>query len=67
MHKLLVIFLALVSVAQAQETLDTIEVIDEKEGSFSGYWEENKGTQIFSGKKNTVTDLKQIPKLQTNN
>lgn len=53
--------------AQAQETLETIEVTEEKEGSFSGYWEENKGTQIYSGKKNTVTDLKQIPALQTNN
>ncbi len=52
---------------QAQETLETIEVKEEKEGSFSGYWEENKGTQIYSGKKNTVTDLKQIPALQTNN
>lgn len=52
---------------QAQETLKEIEVSEEKEGSFSGYWEENKGTQIFSGKKNTVTDLKQIPTLQTNN
>jgi Fe(3+) dicitrate transport protein len=51
----------------AQMTLDTIEVTEEKEGSFSGYWEENKGTQIFSGKKNTITDLKEIPKLQTNN
>ncbi len=58
---------AVVLSAQAQETLDTIEVSEEKEGSFSGYWEENKGTQIFSGKKNTVTDLKQIPALQTNN
>lgn len=51
----------------AQTTLETIEVTESKEGSFSGYWEENKGTQIFSGKKNTVTELKQIPKLQTNN
>jgi Fe(3+) dicitrate transport protein len=51
----------------AQMTLDSIQVVEEKEGSFSGYWEENKGTQIFSGKKNTITDLKEIPKLQTNN
>lgn len=74
MNKLLTSFIMLSLVAQAAEaqtenpeTLETIEVSEEKEGSFSGYWEENKGTQIFSGKKNTVTDLKQIPKLQTNN
>lgn len=51
----------------AQETLEAIEVTEEKEDSFSGFWEENKGTQIFSGKKNTITDLKKIPQLQTNN
>lgn len=70
MNKNLVSSLLLGTIAlssQAQETLETIEVSEEKEGSFSGYWEENKGTQIFSGKKNTVTDLKQIPALQTNN
>lgn len=62
-----IVFSAIAVNAQAQETLETIEVSEGKEGSFSGYWEENKGTQIFSGKKNTVTDLKQIPALQTNN
>lgn len=70
MSKLLFIFMLLGAIAQAaeeQSTLEAIEVKEEKEGSFSGYWEENKGTQIFSGKKNTVTDLKQIPQLQTNN
>lgn len=67
MNKLLLIFLMLPALAQAQESLETIEVSEVKEDSFSGYWEENKGTQIFSGKKNTVTDLKQIPTLQTNN
>jgi Fe(3+) dicitrate transport protein len=51
----------------AADTLETIEVASEKEKSFSGFWEENKGTQIFSGKKNTITDLQQIPQLQTNN
>jgi Fe(3+) dicitrate transport protein len=70
MRNLSIGFILLGSVAQvasAQETLETIEVSEEKQGSFSGYWEENKGTQIFSGKKNTITDLKQIPQLQTNN
>lgn len=67
MNKLLFIFLLLPTLAQAQENLETIEVSEKKEDSFSGYWEENKGTQIFSGKKNTITDLKQIPQLQTNN
>jgi Fe(3+) dicitrate transport protein len=51
----------------AQNTLDTIEVESAKENSFFEFWEENQGTKIFSGKKNTVTDLKQIPQLQTNN
>ncbi len=49
------------------EVLESIEVREKKEDSFSAYWEENQGTQIFSGKKNTLTNLKQIPKLQTNN
>lgn len=54
--------------ALAADSLETIEVTSEGENSsFSGFWEENKGTQIFSGKKNTITDLKQIPQLQTNN
>lgn len=67
MSKLLLIFLMLPALAKAQESLETIEVAEGKEESFSGFWEENKGTQIFSGKKNTVTDLKKIPALQTNN
>lgn len=67
MQSILFIFMFLAFNTQAQETLQTIEVAEEKEEAFSGYWEENKGTQIFSGKKNTVTELKQIPKLQTNN
>ncbi|MFP5384634.1 MAG: TonB-dependent receptor family protein [Bacteriovoracia bacterium] len=67
MRKLFFIFLLLGGVAQAQENLETIEVSHEKQDSFSEYWEENKGTQIFSGKKNTVTDLDEIPALQTNN
>jgi Fe(3+) dicitrate transport protein len=70
MHHLVFSFMLLGLItqeAQAQETLETIEVSEEKPGPFSSYWEENKGTQIFSGKKNTITDLKQIPKLQTNN
>jgi Fe(3+) dicitrate transport protein len=52
--------------ALAQETLETIEV-SETNSSFSEFWEENKDTKIFSGKKNTVTSLKEIPQLQTNN
>ncbi len=67
MRQLVPLLIIFSSGALAEESLETIEVKEEKEGSFSGYWEENKGTQIFSGKKNTVTDLKQIPKLQTNN
>jgi Fe(3+) dicitrate transport protein len=65
--RLLIPLLLVAASAGAQETLEEIQVTEEKEGSFSGYWQENKGTQIYSGKKNTVTDLKQIPKLQTNN
>ncbi len=67
MSKFLFIILMLPALAQAQENLETIEVAEDKSGSFSEFWEENKGTQIFSGKKNTVTDLKEIPQLQTNN
>jgi len=67
MSRLLLILLLLPSLAQSQENLETIEVENEKVSSFSEYWEENRGTQIFSGKKNTVTNLKEIPQLQTNN
>lgn len=69
MNRLLLLSL-LLSSSQifAADSLETIEVASDKEdNSFSGFWEENKGTQIFSGKKNTITDLKQIPELQTNN
>lgn len=57
----------LVATAHAIDELKTIEVQDTKEDSFSGFWEENKGPLIFSGKKNTITNLNEIPKLQTNN
>ncbi len=53
--------------AEGQERLETIEVNSDKQVSFSGFWEENKENKIFSGKKNTVTSLKEIPQLQTNN
>lgn len=67
---LVILFVCLFSALPlwAQETLEAVNVYgDKNEGSFSEFWEENKGTQIFSGKKNTITDLKQIPELQTNN
>lgn len=64
MRHLLFACLLLPGLAMAQETLDTIEVSDK---SFFEFWEENKDAKIFSGKKNTVTDLKEIPQLQTNN
>lgn len=67
MNVFIVSLLLLPLFASAQENLDIIEVNSEKSSSFSEFWEENKGTQIFSGKKNTVTDLKEIPQLQTNN
>jgi len=65
---LIALFVPFLTYAQeTPETLDKIEVQGPRTDSFSGFWEENSGTQIFSGKKNTVTDLKEIPKLQTNN
>lgn len=67
MKSMLLLAIMISSPAAGQGDLDLIEVKANKEDSFSGFWEENKGTQIFSGKKNTVTDLKEIPKLQTNN
>lgn len=51
----------------SQENLAPIEVTDKKQDTFSESWEENHGTQIYSGKKNTITDLDKIPELQTNN
>lgn len=67
MNRILLILILLPLLAQGQETLETIKVVDERPGSFSGFWEENKENKIFSGKKNTVTSLKEIPSLQTNN
>lgn len=67
MSKTTFLFLLLAGLAQAQETLETIEVSSQEQNSFSEYWEENRGTQIYSGKKNTVTDLDEFPALQTNN
>lgn len=67
MKPLILATLTLAATAHAAEQLETIEVTSEKQESFSGFWEENKETQIFSGKKNTITSLKEIPQLQTNN
>lgn len=67
MKRIFLLILFFSTYSFADETLETIEVVEQEDGSFSGYWEENKGTQIFSGKKNTVTELKELPKLQTNN
>lgn len=65
--KYLIIFaVALAATASADEQLETIHIIEEK-NTFSEFWEENQDSQIFSGKKNTITSLKEIPKLQTNN
>jgi Fe(3+) dicitrate transport protein len=66
-RKFLISLVLLPAFTHAQEALDTIEVTEKKSDSFFEFWEENKGTQIFSGKKNTVTSLKEIPQLQTNN
>jgi len=51
----------------ADVELEKIEVIEQSSSQVSEFWEENKQTQIYSGKKNTVTSLKEIPQLQTNN
>ena len=67
MSKLALFILLLPLMAIGQETLEAIQVMDERPDSFSGFWEENKENKIFSGKKNTVTSLKEIPQLQTNN
>lgn len=65
--KLLIVTLLLSLPAMADEELEKIEIIEQGQQSFSEFWEENKQTQIYSGKKNTVTSLKEIPQLQTNN
>jgi Fe(3+) dicitrate transport protein len=75
MNKYVFIFLLLPLLAQevsgADETLEAIEVAHESENPedyiAAPVWEETHGTQILSGKKNTVTSLKEIPKIQTNN
>lgn len=67
MKPLILATLTLAATAQAAEQLEIIEVTSAKQESISGFWEENKEAQIFSGKKNTVTSLKEIPQLQTNN
>jgi Fe(3+) dicitrate transport protein len=70
MHKHCRNFLLLCTLSlpvEAQEVLEAIEVSEKYEHLTPQYWEENVGTQILSGKKNTITNLKDIPKLQTNN
>lgn len=67
MRNIFFIFIAVPFLALAQDSLETIQVKDDQQDSFSGFWEENKDNKIFSGKKNTVTSLKEIPELQTNN
>ena len=65
--KYLILSFFVVHAALADEQLEKIEVIEHSQPNVSEFWEENKQTQIFSGKKNTVTSLKEIPQLQTNN
>jgi Fe(3+) dicitrate transport protein len=64
---LTIMLLSLPLIGSGAQELETIEVTEVNQESFSGFWEENKDTQIFSGKKNTVTTLNEIPQLQTNN
>ena len=63
---LILLALSLSTTVCADEQLETIQVTEKKQ-TFSEFWEENQAAQIFSGKKNTVTSLKEIPSLQTNN
>ena len=63
---LILLALSLSTTVCADEQLETIQVTEKKQ-TFSEFWEENQAAQIFSGKKNTVTSLKEIPTLQTNN
>ncbi len=65
--KLLILTIILSTTVLAQDELQKVEVIEYAAPGVSEFWEENKQTQIYSGKKNTVTSLKEIPKLQTNN
>lgn len=75
MNKSLFILLLLPLLAQEvmaeDETLEAIEVAHENDNPENYVeapaWEETRGTQILSGKKNTVTSLKEIPQIQTNN
>ncbi len=60
-------FISMISLSFSQDSLDVVEVEAEKVQGFSEYWQENREARIFSGKKNTVTSLKDIPNLQTNN
>lgn len=67
MKKTILFFLvATTCYAEESEFLAPIQLTATKEDSFSQYWEENKEAKIFSGKKNTITSLKDIPQLQTN-
>ena len=65
--QLLAVTLLFIAFVFADEELEKIEVIEQSSSQVSEFWEENKQTQIYSGKKNTVTSLKEIPQLQTNN
>lgn len=75
MNKYIVVLLVLPLLAQgifaADEELAAIEVATESENQTAlgeaPVWEESRGTQILTGKKNTVTKLKEIPQIQTNN
>ena len=51
----------------AEISLNEIEVAETTEHEEAPVWEETRGTEILSGKKNTVTKLKEIPQIQTNN
>jgi Fe(3+) dicitrate transport protein len=63
---IVIIGLFFTSFVFAEEQLETIKVTSEKQ-TISEFWEENQASSIFSGKKNTVTSLKEIPQLPTNN
>ena len=66
MKYLAILAITLTTVVWAEVLVEPIMITTEKQ-SFSEFWEENQATKIFSGKKNTVTSLKEIPQLQTNN
>lgn len=75
MNKSLVLLLLLPLMAQEvmadEQSLEAIEVATESEENAlyveAPAWEETRDTKILSGKKNTVTNLKEIPTIQTNN